>query len=144
VLKITLVVFMFLEFSNVIALYQRPDFKYANAVGMFNAWKGSERDPEVHDFVRYLVNWVAGSKLIFLALLVVILIFGNDETQIFTLIALILTISIFYWKLYPIIKRMDGSGQITPRGYSRTLFRTITGMVIALSAALIITILLGM
>ena len=63
---IVILAFILLEFSNVLALYFAPGSKYANAVGVFSAWEKSKQDPEIHDFVRYLVNWVAGAKLIFL------------------------------------------------------------------------------
>ena len=43
-----------------------------------------------------------------------------------SLIALIASIATFYWKLYPIIKKMDNSGQITPEGYSKTLAMMIS------------------
>ena len=132
---------MVLEFSNVLALYGKPDFKYANAVGMFKAWKKSKEDPDMHDFVKYLVNWVAGTKLIFIMLLTVILIFGNDQTKLYALLALILSILTFYWKLYPLIKKMDKNDQIDPKNYSRTLGLMIFGFVLALSIAFLVTIL---
>ena len=65
--------FIILECTNVVALYLFPGSRYANAIGIFNAWEKSKQDPEIHRFVRYLVNWVAGSKLIFILLLVVII-----------------------------------------------------------------------
>ena len=55
-----------LEATNVVALYFFPGSKYANSVGVFKAWEKSKQEPEIHDFVKYLVNWVAGTKLIFL------------------------------------------------------------------------------
>jgi hypothetical protein len=53
--KIVILAFMVLEFSNILALYFAPGSKYANAVGVFSAWEKSKQDPEIHDFVRYLV-----------------------------------------------------------------------------------------
>ena len=52
--QIVVALFMLLELSNVLALYFAPGSKYANAVGVFTAWEASKRDPEIHDFVRYL------------------------------------------------------------------------------------------
>ena len=116
--KIVILAFILLEFSNVLALYFAPGSKYANAVGVFSAWEKSKQDPEIHDFVRYLVFWVAGAKLIFLFLLGVIILYGNAEIQRISLIALgIATIS-FYWRLFPIIRKMDRNGQINPKNYS--------------------------
>jgi hypothetical protein len=141
-LTIVTIAFMVLEFSNVLALYGKPDFKYANAVGMFKAWDKSKEDPGMHDFVKYLVNWVAGTKLIFIMLLAVILIFGDDQTQLWALLALILSILTFYWKLYPLIKKMDKNDQIDPKNYSRTLGLMIFSFVLALSIAFVVTLLL--
>ena len=71
-IQIIILAFILLESSNVLALYFAPGFRYANAVGAFTAWEASKQYPEIHDFVKYLVNWVAGTKLIFLLLLAVI------------------------------------------------------------------------
>ena len=136
-----MIAFMVLEFSNVIALYSKPDFKFANAVGMFKAWKKSQEDPEMRDFVKYLVNWVAGTKLIFLFLMVAILIWGDETTQLYADLALMLSIAIFYWKLYPIIRRMDKKGLIEPKNYSIILFFMITVFIAAMATAFILSIL---
>ena len=139
-LTIITIAFMVLEFSNVLALYGKPDFKYANAVGMFKAWDMSKEDPDMHDFVKYLVNWVAGTKLIFIFLLAVILIFGDDKTQTYAMLALILSILTFYWKLYPLIKKMDKNNQIDPKNYSKTLGLMILAFVLTISAAFIVSL----
>ncbi len=115
---IVILAFMVLEFSNVVALYFAPGSKYANAVGVFSAWEKSKQDPEVHDFVRYLVYWVAGAKLIFLLLLGVIVLFGNDEIKRMGLVAVWIATFSFYWRLFPLIRKMDRNGQINPRNYS--------------------------
>ena len=54
-----------METANVATLYFFPGSKYANGVGVFKAWEGSKQYPEIHKFVQYLVNWVAGTKLLF-------------------------------------------------------------------------------
>jgi hypothetical protein len=108
----------------------------------FKAFERSKEDPEMHSMVSYLVNWVAGTKLIFIALLIVILITGNETTQIFSVIALILSIALFYWRLYPIIKKMDAKDQITPKGYSKTLGIMIGGFIFVFVAALFITLII--
>ena len=41
ILKIALIIFMFLEFTNVLALYSKLDFEYGNSVGVLNAWNKS-------------------------------------------------------------------------------------------------------
>ena len=107
-----------------------------NGVGVFNAWERSKADPEMHQFIRYLVYWVAGTKLIFIALLLVILFATGESTKLLTAVALIASILSFYWRLYPIIKSEDKSGHITPSGYSRTLAIMIAGFVGLFAVAL--------
>ena len=60
-MKIVIIAFLILEASNIVVLYFRPDARFANGVGVFKAWEKSKQDPELHDFVSYLVNWVAGT-----------------------------------------------------------------------------------
>ena len=103
------------------ALYFAPGSKYANAVGVFSAWEKSKQYPEIHDLVKYLVYWVAGTKLIFLLLLTMIVIFADAETQRISVMALIVAILSFYWRLFPLIRKMDQSGQIEPKNYSVVL-----------------------
>lgn len=121
ILSIAISVFILLELSNVIILYFKPDSKLGNGVAVFNAWEKSKSDPEMHSFIEYLVYWVAGTKLIFIVLLIVILLTGSDTTKLLSVVALILSIASFYWKLYPIIKQLDDKNEITPKGYSKTL-----------------------
>lgn len=63
VLSVATMVFMVFETLNVIALYFWPGSRLANGVGVFDAWEKSQSDQELHQFVRYLVYWVAGTKL---------------------------------------------------------------------------------
>ena len=92
-LLLTIIVsfFLILETFNVLALYFRPGTKKANAVGIFSGWEKSKEDPEVHDFVKYLVWWVAGTKLIFISLLVVILCTLPFNALILSTISVIIT-----------------------------------------------------
>lgn len=139
-LSIAIIVFIILETMNIALLYFAPSSKKGNGVGVFNAFEKSKDYPEIHSFIKYLVNWVAGTKLIFIALLIVVLITGTDQTKLFAVGALILSILSFYWRLYPAIRAMDNEGQISPKGYSRTLFVMISvfiaGFTIALALAL--------
>ena len=81
--------------------------------------------------------WVAGTKLIFIALLVVILITAPESTKLLTMVALIASILSFFWRLFPIIKTMDAAGQVTPAGYSRALGMMIAGFIGIFAAALV-------
>ena len=121
IIQIVVLGFILLELSNVAALYFAPGSKYANAVGVFSAWEKSKQYPEIHDLVKYLVYWVAGTKLIFLLLLTVIIIFSDTETQRISVLALVIAILSFYWRLFPLIRKMDKNGQIEPGNYSIVL-----------------------
>lgn len=139
IIKIVLLVFIGLEFSNVVALYFFPGSKMANAIGVFSAWEKSKQDPEIHNFVRYLVYWVAGAKLIFLLLLGLIVAFSDLTMQRLTLAALALATVSFFWRMFPLARKMDRSGQMQPRGYSLVL----GGMILALIALFIVSAVMG-
>lgn len=138
IIKIVLLVFILLELSNVVTLYFFPGSKRANGVGVFTAWENSKQFPEIHDFMRYLVNWVAGVKLIFLFLLGLIVVFADLNLQRLSLIALGFTTITFFWRLFPLVRKMDREGQIQPKNYSLTLGGMILGMVILFITAAII------
>ena len=139
IISIAVIVFLLLETANVITLYFFPGSRIANGLGVFNAWEKSKSDPEMHRFVRYLVNWVAGTKLIFIALLIVILFTGDNNTKLYTVIALIFSILSFFWRLFPSIRNMDRNKQITPIGYSKTLGIMIFCFIAGFCFALLIT-----
>ena len=129
IITIVSISFLVLESMNILALYFFPGTKYANSIGIFKAWEKSKADQEIHDFVNYLVNWVAGSKLIFILLIVVILIFADDRTLIFSGVSLVISISSFFWRLWPLIRRMDREGQIEPKNYSISLGWMVGGLI---------------
>ena len=119
--KIVIVLFILLELSNVFALYFAPGSKYANAVGVFTAWEKSKQDPDIHNFVRYLVYWVAGVKLIFLLLLAAIFLHSDLDIQSMSFIAMAVGTAAFFWRLFPLIRKMDKNRQIEPKNYSIVL-----------------------
>ncbi len=137
-LLVVAIVFVLMELSNVLVMYFKPGSTKANSVGVFIAWEESKQYPEIHDFVKYLVNWVAGTKLIFLSLLTVIIIFGDPVIQFYGILALVISISTFYWRLYPLIRKMDREDQVTPKNYSRIVAAMILVMIIMFSASLIL------
>lgn len=137
-LSIVILVFVFLETLNVILLYKAPGSRHGNAVGFFKAYDKALADPEIRSLVVYLVRWVAGSKLIFICLLIGILVAGGEEVKVFSIFALIFSIATFYTQLYPVMKEMDASGQIIPKGYSRQLVIMITCFILAFIAALVL------
>lgn len=129
ILSVVIVIFIVLESSNILMLYFTPGTKRGNGMGVFNAYEKSKNNSELYPLVSYLINWVAGTKLIFIFLLIVIVILGNDTIKLVSIGALILSIASFYWRLYPIIKSLDEQKQITPEGYSKTLGIMIAGFI---------------
>jgi len=138
IIEIVIIGFVFLELSNILMLYFAPGSRNANAVGVFTAWEKSKQYPEIHDFVKYLVYWVAGSKLIFIFLLIVIIIFADPQTQQFSVLALIIATLSFYWRLFPLIRKMDQKGNIEPKNYSVILGIMIFVFIVVFSIAAIV------
>jgi hypothetical protein len=143
VLSAAIVVFVVIETFNIGMLYFRPGSRLGNGMGVFDAYRKAQADPETRELVSYLVDWVAGTKLIFVALLVVILVTGSDATKTYAVVALIVSILSFFWRLFPAIVRLDRDGQITPKGYSRTLGIMIGCFVGGFVAALAVSIAVG-
>lgn len=134
-IKVVIFTFILLETANVLALYFAPGSKYANAVGVFTAWEKSKQYPEIHQFVKYLVYWVAGAKLIFLFLLGVIVLFADMNSQRLSLLALAIATLSFFWRLFPIIRKMDKDGQIAPPNYSVVLSIMIFAFIVVFVVA---------
>lgn len=120
-LKIVTIGFLMLETTNVLTLYFFPDSKLANGIGVFKAWEQSKQYPDIHRLVKYLVNWVAGTKLIFILLLIAILYAADEQTLLYAGVALVIAISSFFWRLFPLIRHMDRDHQIDPEKYSVVL-----------------------
>lgn len=133
--------FLVLEAINVATLYFSPGSKLANGVGVFKAWEESKQYPDIHNFIRYLVNWVAGTKLIFILLLIVILLFGDQNTLIYSAVALFASILSFYWRLFPLMRKMDREAQIDPKNYSVGLAVMILGFIVTFFIAVHIAVL---
>jgi len=140
IITIVTIGFLIMEAANVATLYFFPGSKYANGVGVFKAWEKSKSDPEIHNFVKYLVNWVAGTKLIFILLLIVILYMADDQTLIFTSIALVISIASFFWRLNPLIQKMDRDDQIEPKKYSIVLGWMILGFILVFLTAIFVSV----
>jgi len=140
-LVIVIIGFLIMESANVISLYFLPGSKFANGIGVFKAWEKSKQDPEVHDLVKYLVYWVAGTKVISILLLVVILLTAQGKSLIFAGAVMVVSIATFFWRLFPLIRKMDRSNQIEPKNYSATLGWMILGLILVFLAAVIVTVL---
>ena len=142
ILRIAIYLFIIMELSNVIIMYFKPDFKYGNSMRVFNEFNKSKDDNNRYLFIKYMTNWVANCKLIFILLLFVIAIIGNLELLRYATLVTIISIGIFYITLYPIIKTLDYNGEIIPKGYSKTLSIMIISFMLMFSIALILSFIL--
>lgn len=139
ILSVAILIFIMMESANVAILYFWPGSQLGNGVGVFNAFHNSETE-EQKLFSSYLVNWVAGVKLIFIFLLAVILAIGTETVRMWAVVAMILSIATYFWRLHPIIKKLDAMGGITP-SYSKALGWMIAGFMIMFTLALALHIL---
>lgn len=138
ILDISIIIFCIMELGNVLILYFKPDSKLGNGVAVFDAWKDVKEDKNLDLFAHYMAYWVAGVKLIFIFLLLVVLLTGNETTKIWAVVAMIISIATYFWKLHPIIKKLDSLNKISPKGYSKTLGLMISGFLLMFSTALIL------
>lgn len=127
-----------MELGNVLILYFMPDLKLGNGVAVFDSQNEVKEDKVLNLFSHYMAYWVAGVKLIFIFLLIVVLLTGTETTRVWAVVAIILSIATYFWRLHPIIKELDKMGKITPKGYSKTLGLMITEFLIMFSLSLII------
>ncbi|MBT7988865.1 MAG: hypothetical protein HN769_03180 [Anaerolineae bacterium] len=103
-----------------------------NGACIFSSWEKSKADPEVHMLMRYLVNWLAGVKMIVIALVLVLVFTAPESTLILAAIALVITIASFYWRLYPLLRTADKAGQLSPRGHAKRLSVMLMGLELSL------------
>ncbi len=80
-LDITLIIFVVLETLNMVLLYKMPGSTRGNAVGVFKASGKTREEPGVAAFVDYLIKWVAGTKLIFIVLIIGLLPDPGDHDR---------------------------------------------------------------
>ena len=103
ILSVTILVFIIMESANVAILYFWPGSRPGNGVGVFNAFHNSCSE-EQRLLTSYLVNRVAGVKLIFIFLLTVILFIGTEQVKLWAAVAIILSIAAYFRRLHPVIK----------------------------------------
>lgn len=135
-LQVTLLVFVLIETLSMLELYFLQDKPMFNGVGIFSGWERSKADPEVHMLVRYLVNWLAGVKMIVIGLVLVLVFMVPENTKLLGAIALLITVSSFYWRLKPMLRTADMAGQVTPQGHSRRLSMMVAGLELSLFVAI--------
>ena len=116
-------------------LYFLPDSKLGNGVAVFDSWREAKSDKAMDLFAHYVAYWVAGVKLIFIFLLMLVVLTGSETTRVWAIVAMILSIATYFWKLHPIIRELDSMGKISPKGYSKALGRMIDGFLVMFSTA---------
>lgn len=129
ILQIVIIVFLVLETLNIIVLYSNPRMKQGNGVGIFKVLDNIDQEGQVYQLIKYLTTWIANAKVIFVALGITIVIFGDETVQLHAALAFVFSILMFYVTLYPILNKLDKEGNISPSGYSKTLAYTILSFV---------------
>ncbi len=140
-LDIAIVIFIVMELANVVILYFVPDSRLGNGVAVFNPWFSLKKNESTELFAKYMANWVAGSKLVFISLLIVIFITGDEATKLHSVLIMIFSISTYYIKLNPIIKKLDEKDELTPKGYSKVLPLLIGGILLLFTLSIILFLL---
>lgn len=137
-IQVSLIVIMAVEVLSVLELYFLQDRCIFNGVAMFKICVLAREDPDLFGMVRYLVNWIAGVKLIVIGLLGVIVLTAPENTILYAAISLVITIASFFWRMFPAVRKFDDAGLIEPAGRARML----GWMVLGLEATLVASILL--
>lgn len=101
ILSIAIIIFCIMELGNVLILYFMPDSRLGNGVAVFDSWNDVKEDKALNLFSHYIAYWVAGVKLIFIFLLIVVLLTGTEITRVWAVVAMILSIATYFWRLHP-------------------------------------------
>ena len=139
ILRIAILIFVSMELSNIIIMYFKPDFIYGNSMRIFYEYEECKNDINKYLFIKYMTNWVANCKLIFILMLVVIAIVGDLEVMRWAILSTIFSIGVFFITLYPLIKKLDENNKINPKGYSKTLSIMILSFMVIFTIALILS-----
>ena len=136
-LQVTLLVFALIETLNMLELYFLQNNCKFNGACIFSGWEKSKADPEVHALMRYLINWLAGVKMIVIALVLVLVFTAPESTLLAATVALIITIASFYWRLYPALRKADKAGQLNPHRHSKRLSFMLMGLELSLAFGIV-------
>jgi hypothetical protein len=134
-IQVALFVMVIVEALSVLELYFLQDTPIFNGVAIFSGWEISKEVREVHELVRYLVNWVAGMKLIVVGLLLVLALTAPQQTLLYAGIALAAAVASFFWRMFPAICKLDREGCVNPFGRSRVLGWMVFGLELILIAS---------
>ncbi len=130
ILDAALITFIILELSNVFILYFKPNFKHGNSLYVFKNYTDNIDNNDINLFNSYMANWVANSKAIFIILLIVIVLNGDNNIKLITAIMMIPSILLYFIRLHPIISKMDKKKLLNITGYSKTLASMIISFIL--------------
>lgn len=99
ILSIAIIIFCLMELGNVLILYFMPDSRLGNGVAVFDSCNDVKEDKALNLFSHYMAYWVAGVKLIFIFLLIVVLLTGTEITRVWAVVVMILSIATYFWRL---------------------------------------------
>lgn len=139
--QITMIVFVTIEILSVLELYFLQEKAVFNGVSIFSGWEISKEVPEVHQLLKYLVNWVAGIKLIVIGLILVLVFTAPVHSLICAAAALVITVSSYFWRMYPMLQKHDQAGLVSPRGRSRMMGAMVLGLEVILIASMLVELL---
>ena len=137
-IQVSFLVFAIIEILNMLELYFMQDNCMFNGICLFSGWEKSKEDPEVHGLIRYLLNWLAGMKMLVIGLVLVLIFTAPKQTLILSAISMVITIGSFYWRMYPMICKADDAGQIKRKGRSRLLGTMVAGLQFSFIVTIII------
>lgn len=142
-IQVTLLVIMAVEILSVLELYFMQDRCIFNGVAMFKVCAEARENPDLFGLVRYLVNWVAGIKLIVIGLIAVIVFTAPEQTILLAALSMVITIASFFWRMFPAARFFDEMGQIEPKGRSKMLGAMVIGLEFCLVASIVIEVFLA-
>ena len=142
-IQVTLLVIASVEVLSVLELYFMQDRCIFNGVAMFKVCVLARKDPDLFGMVRYLVNWVAGVKLIVIGLIVVIVFTAPANTILYAAISMIFTIASFFWRMFPMSRKFDEAGLIEPKGRSKMLGIMVLSLEVFLVASILVEVFLA-
>ncbi len=71
---------------------------------------------------------------------IVILVVADEQTLLFSGVALVISIASFFWRLFPMVRKMDSDDMIQPMGYSLILGIMIGAFILIFLAAILVTV----
>ena len=139
-LKIFMGIFIVIETLNILELYFDQDRDVFHGVSFFTGWEKSKENEECNLLLQYFVNWVAGIKLIVVMVLGVLIFMASDQVLIGVAIVLVVAIASFYWRMWPLLVKMNRKGYIIPGNRSTQLMVMLSFLELGFVCAIVTAI----